>query len=77
MLLDRRVSRFDPWPDPGFCTALSDELRKNFIKLYATENTDCWKSDSLTVRFRAGFQLFDEPSRPKAALLNVSFDHIR
>jgi hypothetical protein len=33
MLLERRVSRFDPWPDPGFCAALSDELRKSFIKL--------------------------------------------
>jgi hypothetical protein len=37
MLLDRRVRRFAPGADPGFFSALSDELRKNFINLYAAD----------------------------------------
>ena len=45
MLLDRRVRRFAPWADPGFFSALSDELRKNFINLYAADALgDRWAS---------------------------------
>src|SRR4029077_7700297 len=35
--LERRVSRCDAGRPAGFCVALSDELRKSFMKLCATE----------------------------------------
>src|SRR5713226_1143275 len=35
--LERRVSRCDAEPPAGFCVALSDELRKSFMKLCASE----------------------------------------
>src|SRR6266852_6188168 len=35
--LERRVSRCDAEPPAGFCVVLSDELRKSFMKLCASE----------------------------------------